>query len=1509
MATPSRPTVARQSSRVPGGFETDEDLSPIKTSFDDEDFEQYGAPYQSHADPVMETQPGDDSFNEAGRSPVAGDGDTFLQEREMRRRLDDVDSTFLPEISPAARTRTEDSIVLDQPHANAHVTTAPDTPSQTTVLPIERDANDHTRPHSPSTPPEMYQTPAPGRSELPSRNSPSPDTTIDHGHQNTSSLETMSSSPTAAAAARTVSRAVSMASMDGGYETADDSKGGILLDETNEMGDEVTPRKPPTASASSSRTSSPTPTKPRDSQDHPDITSGELSGLDSLRGSKRPKFLSSRMASQRSSYSSFTTTSTEGRSDVTLGADYALQSGGAVPQKESLNSRPGDFARSISLGSMASGISELSDRDDKLRVMEGLDTLDEEDDNIKADSGDVPETPKPSRGRLDTPTDSVVAQHVRDIEVPATMAREFRDRNRDVSPEKRNGAPTPSVGRNGKSLTLKEQSSTIDRLMKENWDLKLKISFLDDALSRRSDEGIKAMISENVDLRTSKFKSAKEMRELKRTNRDLERKLQEKTEELAKRAEIPISEKNDSGPDPEEFQFMENELTYFRERVMTYETEIEKMRHESFAQEKEKKRLAEVLKRVGESNGNVDIGVREEVDMWKDLLDAETARREQADEDNRRLRDEILRLKSDASSTTTNNHAANVYHVNRRQKLSSTVSYNSVSDREPDRNGAFSQSSGTLVEQLRHENAELRREVGAQTSMLTSRNREKERLYQEIEDLKLGARHGTRSVAGDSIFERSASRAVGRPASRGSDQTRATQMSDNERDAYELKNGQLRDQNAGLKLEVHDLTRKLEELLDELEQLDAVKIEHEELKQLYDNDVGLATEDLKAMQYERDEALRGQEEMEAELQDLKAEGNERIGALEEEVDQKNQEIQRLHNELSNHIEDSEALRKEVRTLSESILRVEEEIEMKNKRTRDLQLELEELSQEADAMDKDLREEKDKNTKLNVQLESGQSEIAFLREEQDGDKIKIGDLEDAVNNLKASLSSEKERTKDLEARLAEERHQREVIGSKEKQEVQKMMNDLNREASAAKDESRKLKKNLQSREIEATSFKERLTELENNLREALSDPNGTRSSFITIITRIRRDLESTSAELETAHHNLSEKDSLLKNRDALLESHGLESKKLSELLERERQGRRTDKAQHEQWQKSHQHTSRTVSQKDTRISELEASHQSTRKKLSIQESQFKDQLSERNNLLLTLWSRISSICGQDWQHQNSLVNNHLPTLEVLANSSMLPAFSRNILNAVKNVEGTVIGFQARIRSIERELWTEYQSLEHTLDARIKKLDRLESTVQSHRISGTFTAAPEIAKLRGENRLLKSELATLQKQEMHSRNASRASSHRHNSTSDPAAPAPSLARHHSSSAVEHLQHAMDPTTISPSRRTSSSRQGFRQDENLNLNLPNQQSQPLEPTQQRWIHRLRELERRLKAEREARLLDRSGARRRLEEGAEENRRLKGELERERVRNGGSIGGGGGGAGENAGGESRGASRDGVA
>ncbi|KAL9127933.1 MAG: hypothetical protein Q9217_003290 [Psora testacea] len=1468
--TPSRPPVARQRSHVPGGYDTDDDLSPIKASFSDAQLGRPESPGKLAGSPTREGNGPHNAPPDEGGSLLVGDNDTFLQEKEMRQRLEDLDSTFLQQVSPVVRApaseRGGDLSELVDSSSLSDATTALQRPTD------DKDANcsqgagikQDARPESPATPSDVYHTPASGRTE---HLSPEPkQRPYTQHHHNTPALQTISSPLTAATAAGTVSREVSMTPASD--ETANESGGGILHDQ------QTTPKKHRVQS-STPRAGSPTPTKPSAApaaKSQADAETFSEPELGSRRPPGRPGHPNGPMVSARSSYSSRTTTSTEGGSDVTVGADYALQSGGAIPQHGSITSRPTDFSRSISLGSMASSVSCISDSEDRIKVVDGgLYTLNENADNRG------PRTPPTSSGNLATPTDTVVVQRVRDIEVPATLARDYANGRRQSSTPKGNAVPTPSAVRSANNMTLKEQSSTIDRLMKENWNLKLKITFLDEALNRKSDESIKAMISENVDLRTAKFQAAKETRELKRTTRDLERRLKETSDELARKASAPPPEEINARRDDEAYVELEEEVMYLRERVTTYDVEMEKVRNEKFVQETEKKKLAQVVERMNETDKGTDIGAREEVDLWKDLLAAETARLEQADEDNRRLRDEIRRLKSDASSTTTSNYATNVYNGNRRQKLSSTVSYNNDSDRAIDATGASSGVSSTLVERLRHENTELRREVGAQTSMLTSRNRERERLQHEIEDLKLGSRsgHETRSIAGDSILERSASRAHGRPGSRASDQTRNTQMSDPEREAFEFKNGQLRDQNAKLRLEIQSLAGQTDQLLDELEQLDSLKLNYEELQQTY----GTNLEALQIMQRERDDALQAHENMRDVLQELEAEGRERIGALEEELDQRNNEYEHLQNQLCNHAENAEALRREVRTLSESILRIEEEMEAKNKRVRDLQLELEELGHEADAMDKDLRDEKDKNAKLLVQHESSQGEVAFLREEQEGDKIKIGDLEDALKNLQASLTSEKARTEDLETRIVDERHQREAIDSKEKQEVQKMINELNREASIAKDESRNLKRDLQSRDIELTSFKERLTELENQLREVLGDPNGTRSTFLSSITKLQRELQATSIELETTQNNLSEKDRLLKSRDALLESHGLESKKLSELLERERQARRADKVHHEQWQRTHQHTSRTVSQKDVRITELESSRQADRKKISTIEAQYKDQLFERNTLLLTLWNRISTICGPDWQHHNSLIQNHLPTVDVVANSSMYALFSKNLLAAVKTLESVVIGFQSRIKTIERELRTEYQSLESTLDGRIKKLDKLEAIVQSHRISGTFTAAPEIAKLRGENRLLKSELATLQKQEMHARNASRVGSQLDSPTQSGArevpAPPPTLARHHSSSAVEHLSNAQNSPS-SPGRRSS-------RPSTLDHNI---QSQPIEPSQQRFIHRLKELERRLKAEREARLLDRSGARKRLEEGAEENRRLKGELERERSRRGGGPG-----------------------
>ncbi|KAL8845911.1 MAG: hypothetical protein Q9221_008960 [Calogaya cf. arnoldii] len=1486
MATPPRPQVGRKASRVPGGFETDEELSPIKTEFDHEDFDSpdEGTPSGPRQHAPIKSPIGDESslnpMSEDGRTYISGEGET-VDEREMRRKLMDMDSSFLPGTSPAAQVRKSGA---DDTYLRGTVRSSPG--SETNQRDVDEANTEEDILVSPDTPSEMYKTPAPRREEMSIANSMDEDEEVhDPAQYNTSSLETMSSSPTAAAAARTVSRAVSITSSKS-YETADDThESGVPLDQeegTSETDQEPTPRKTTHNTAPSSREASPTPTKPiAEEENERSVQKDRKSVQSAPHGArKRPEYLLSRMASQRSSYSSYTTTSTEDASEATVGADYALQSGGSVPYRPLLNSRPSLTSRSVTLGSMASEIGSVNDGNGDDR--EGLDTLNEEEDLTAPGSlaerdvsQEAPQTPKGSHQTLHTPTETVIAQHVKDVQVPATMAREFRDRYRTQSPDKRNGGPAPSVKNTGKAMTLKEQNNTIDKYVKLNWDLQLKITFLNQALNQRSEEGVKAMISENVELNTARVNLAKEIRELKRSTRVLERELEKRNDEIANLSRAAQEAEARAGPNAQDVQDLENEVIYLREQVETYELDFKKMRQDNIHGRGDKRTMAEFVQPASR-RGQSDIGLHEELDCYRNELEAETARREEADEENKRLRKEIWRLQGDSRSTTEQNSATPFFSGRNGRPTSSHVSHTGQGDHSFDHNGTTtSAASTTLVEQLRHENARLQRDMRAQESMLTSRNKEKEHLYQEIEELKLTARRadGTRSTASESIFERSVSRAHRRTTSRQSEVPPVPHLSDTERESLESKNGQLRDQNNELRLENQELTRQLELCFDELGQFDELKADNNKLQQAYDEDVAGATEDLQSLQLERDEALQAQEQLEAELeeqrlqfQELQAQATERVDNLDDELDQRERAIQNMEKELSNRAEEAASLRTEVRSLSERILRIDEDMAAKGKKLEALEAEVEATNNENDEMHKDQTELRDQHERLSVQYESSQSQIAFLREEQDGDKMKIGDLENNLGNVQTQLDSEKEHTQELEKRLAEERHQREVIGGKEKQEVQKMINDLNREASGARDESRQLKASLQSTEIELTTWKERLLELESHLRETLGDSNGTRSTFLTSISKLQKELEGTSANLEHTRHVLSEKERLLNDRDSLLESHGLESKKLSELLERERQGRRADKAQHEQWQRSHQHTTRTVSQKDTRIAELESSKQSDRKRFQTLEAQLKENLDERNNLLLTLWSRLSATCGPDWQHQNSLINGHVATLEVVA--SMLPAFSKTLLLAVKHIENIMHSFKTRVRTIERDLTKQYTNLETQLEDRIKKLDQLENTVQSSRVQGTFSAAPEIAKLKGENRLLKSEIAVLQSnKEMRARSNS---VHRPASTRDltplpnGSAPPPTLARHHSSSAVEHLSHQRSPgrnSGLAP------------------LAIPERTAEP-EPHSSRWAHRLRELERRLKAEREARLLDRTGARKRLEEGMRENENLKRELERERER-----------------------------
>ncbi|KAK3994479.1 hypothetical protein QBC44DRAFT_322735 [Cladorrhinum sp. PSN332] len=1229
----------------------------------------------------------------------------------VRQHLQDIESSFAAPLSPIpiSNNGVDDTFLFDSPTKKSAPPrpTASD-PDESQILPVPSRIISGT-----SNDADISQL-------SDSNNGRSADLS-----NTTKSLESFSSSPTAAAAARTISRAVSRAmpthaeEPEPQHDTSTDDYGIQAEPSQNKSRNNVD------SSSGAQRTSTDT-----------GHAVGQASEV-----AQRPKFLHRRNTSQRS----VTSLLTDPDSDTTvgMGADYALQSGGAAPshglQQRSLSNI---LSRSISMGSMASGIEDMQENTGP--VFSQLETLDEGDVSLSPEPPlrrqDILQTPKPTRPAvLAAPTDTVLARHVRDVHVPEYLAKEYKTKSGLSTPGRAStfdavNLNTSTTSRHGKSLTLKEQSSTIERLSKENFDLKLKVMFLSDRLDKLSEEGIKEMISENVELKTGLAVLQRDNKVLRRRVKELEKQLKDEDERPGTAKSMLTDDEHSEAYD-QEAQEREEELIYLREQLEEYVTEIERLRNEGLNREAEKRRMAEVVRTLGEKAGermSGDLGRQEEADVWKDLLEQETARREQSDEDNRRLRDEIFRLRQEVSSPAGGpSNLSSSYHHNRRQR-EHTVSPGRPTTSFSELDNATATST-TLVddlrresEQLRHENAELRREVGAQTSMLTSRNREKERLYQEIEDLKMAQRRGGPAPSTiDSLLERSASRAGvhERSHSRASGGTRVTTaLDDMDREDLENKLAEMRDKNNELKLLNQDLQRELDACMEDFETAVEAKKQAEELVAALQEDIDAAMNDLMALQTERDEALQEHANLENEFEALRKEAQEEIDALEAEGDQKSTEIERLQLDLADRTENFDALQEEMRKMSDALVRLEDEQEAKLKSIQQLEQELGDANKELEELEAKLIEANDKANRLSVQQESSQGEIAFLREEQEGDKIRIGDLEAALANVEQIVRDEKDRARELEQRLATERRQREMVANKEKEEIQQFVNDLNREASNAKDEVRRLRKSLSSREVEATEWKERLIELENNLREALGDLNGTRSSLLKSVAKVQRDLENTVRDLEATKASLVEKDRIIKQRDALLESHSLETRKLAEMLDKERAAHRNVKNQYETFQKTHTHVTRTVSSQDARIMDLEAAKAADKKRISQLETSFKEQLTERNELLLRLWTRLSTLCGSDWAHDNSLINGRaLPSLEAVA--TMLPGFSKNLMAAVKTIETMVATFQTRVKSVEKDLWREYQTLESHLDQRTKRIEKMESWMRTQIMTGSLPAGSQ------------------------------------------------------------------------------------------------------------------------------------------------------------------------------------------
>ncbi|KAH8918875.1 hypothetical protein BT69DRAFT_538771 [Atractiella rhizophila] len=359
-------------------------------------------------------------------------------------------------------------------------------------------------------------------------------------------------------------------------------------------------------------------------------------------------------------------------------------------------------------------------------------------------------------------------------------------------------------GKGKHKMTLREQENVIDSVKKENFNLKLKIFFLEDRLAKLAPDQIDAALKENIELKIEFQAARTEMKKYKR---------------LLLEAEV-ARWKRDYGREKETRAHLEEQVREMRRGGRMSEGEVDE----------EVERLLVELDREREEREDLAA----ELEVARARLDEALERLEEED---------AMSMSVEGRRKRAGSRLSDARWDGRSEAGGSAVS---GSERRAGRGGDERREVARLerrLADLEQENASLRSQTIAQVTMLTSRNTEKEKLYDEIEVLK--EEYGRLQTDFERVKrERDRERAGSRARSMiddGGDGERSREEMEDDINAY-------RDKVAAMELRLEQKEKEIDDLMHDLDMRD----------QEHGDEVKRAEEDWKA---EIDEARAAKEEM------------------------------------------------------------------------------------------------------------------------------------------------------------------------------------------------------------------------------------------------------------------------------------------------------------------------------------------------------------------------------------------------------------------------------------------------------------------------------------------------------------------------------------------------------------------------------------------------------------------------------------------------------------------------
>jgi len=230
------------------------------------------------------------------------------------------------------------------------------------------------------------------------------------------------------------------------------------------------------------------------------------------------------------------------------------------------------------------------------------------------------------------------------------------------------------------------------------------------------------------------------------------------------------------------------------------------------------------------------------------------------------------------------------------------------------------------------------------------------------------------------------------------------------------------------------------------------------------------------------------------------------------------------------------------------------------------------------------------------------------------------IEDLVNELQAERRDRqnledaiRKADKDHEAAI---RQQKREVEAKESA-LQNASNDLARAQSL-----------LSQREADLQAVETSLQSIEVESKKAGEHHSTAKFSLQLEVDRLKRDVERLESELSRARKDLDDKDLKGRDRDSALDKLHSENRDLATQLATQTQARLNISEKLDALQASFKANEADAASYKAKVADLESRLSKDQRSLHSAEAQYRDQLTERNTLLLTIYQYMDKILGVD-----------------------------------------------------------------------------------------------------------------------------------------------------------------------------------------------------------------------------------------------------------------------------------------